>query len=740
MLSITLAMMVFCITIDVYADNTVSNYNNTSGQFVTASVSQGIVDVDCGFMPDYIYVVLPFSSGNTYAVYDASISTTTSTWTIPMEQNTYTITLGSTTGETGICEVNSNGFKFRCNAGNTRNVTCTFFARSGERVELLNVYINPVGVFSDSYNTVSNYNNYYDGASGSNKTDIINTFSSNLNVNDLYNTINFNGTLATQYMFFDDLYSNFPYYNGDNINIYMALSYSDSENVFIVENICSSGNVWILGNHVYSDQQFWMSRTHYIPHSNNVGGQNILTFQYDHTEYVDGSSGYNGGIWTTTSGQITGVIFSDIPVYFIGNNNASSDHQDIQYLNNCIITNDSDNGFVVDRRLYQYVPDDPEDDNQILGVLSGSYKHLFTGISQDKCDLFISYELNDYTKSLKDRVKLVLDYEVNIEGSYSGNSIHFSNTFSNSTGNLDYYNVFNSNILQIDMDNVFSKIMSDPLSDSIPDSFIPAEYYGIQSAILYHSYSALNYFDFMLAQGGFGITQTFNHESNLIEDLFSGNYTIEGEIGNRNWVIPSQSTLGYVFGSSYDYYTTNNNAVLTTCNFVVTEYLLDSDGNSSSISTYMYDLITGNSQIVGGFETDGDTSFTKYTGQNYATNPVPYNSTAGGYSIVGGNPQAYGGSANASIGDININVGAGGTAGQILVDMPSDEWLQHSPNFNELITTIKTGLTGVGENSQSVTELLTETYTVFPVPVWSYLTIAIAAISALAVIRYIRRG
>lgn len=105
--------------------------NTDSGTFTTGSTQYAKVEVNCGFRPTYISVILPFRSGDTTAVYDADVSTTTSTWTIPQEHNTYTIQLGSETGETGITDITDTGFKFRCNAANTRNVQCTYSASVG---------------------------------------------------------------------------------------------------------------------------------------------------------------------------------------------------------------------------------------------------------------------------------------------------------------------------------------------------------------------------------------------------------------------------------------------------------------------------------------------------------------------------------------------------------------------------------------------------------------------------------
>lgn len=111
-----------------------------SGSFTTGSTQYEKVIVDCGFKPTSISVVLPFSNGDTYAEYDEVISTTTSTWEIPMESRTYTITLGSETGESGITDILDNGFKFRCNASNTRNVNCTFEATGVLDNEINKIY------------------------------------------------------------------------------------------------------------------------------------------------------------------------------------------------------------------------------------------------------------------------------------------------------------------------------------------------------------------------------------------------------------------------------------------------------------------------------------------------------------------------------------------------------------------------------------------------------------------------
>ena len=105
--------------------------DSDSGTFISGTHRYEKVSVICGFKPDYVRVDFSLPGGATYAIYDSSVSTTTSHWIIPGEGNDYTIILGSDTGESGISDITDNGFKFRVNAGNTFEKTCTYTARVG---------------------------------------------------------------------------------------------------------------------------------------------------------------------------------------------------------------------------------------------------------------------------------------------------------------------------------------------------------------------------------------------------------------------------------------------------------------------------------------------------------------------------------------------------------------------------------------------------------------------------------
>lgn len=123
----------FAIMANNIAQISSSSGNIVSGEFTTASTSQGIVNIDCGFRPDILLVFLPISSntsGYTTAYYAKTLSTKYSIWCLhPTENMTYTILLGSTSnGESGIQNITDTGFAFRCNASNTQNRKCTYIA------------------------------------------------------------------------------------------------------------------------------------------------------------------------------------------------------------------------------------------------------------------------------------------------------------------------------------------------------------------------------------------------------------------------------------------------------------------------------------------------------------------------------------------------------------------------------------------------------------------------------------
>lgn len=105
--------------------------SDVSGTFTTHSQRYGKVEVDCGFEPSYIEVHMPFLNMDSVAIYDASVSTTYSTWYEPTQQVTYQVQLGESEGGVGISDITSTGFKYRSDSSASRNQTSTYTASGG---------------------------------------------------------------------------------------------------------------------------------------------------------------------------------------------------------------------------------------------------------------------------------------------------------------------------------------------------------------------------------------------------------------------------------------------------------------------------------------------------------------------------------------------------------------------------------------------------------------------------------
>lgn len=105
--------------------------NFKQGTFISANTQYGIVNVNVGFKPDLVMVTMPFTNGDTVSYWESGMSwaENTAIWCLrPVESVAYAVTLGRTTGETGIQQINNDGFSFMSNATNTRGVTCEYVA------------------------------------------------------------------------------------------------------------------------------------------------------------------------------------------------------------------------------------------------------------------------------------------------------------------------------------------------------------------------------------------------------------------------------------------------------------------------------------------------------------------------------------------------------------------------------------------------------------------------------------
>ena len=120
--------------VGIYKEIFVSgNATRVEGTFTSASTEFGIVDVSVGFKPDLVMVFMKLSGGNqdtcSYWEKNASWAETSAIWClIPAEASSYLVALGREYGETGIQQINNDGFSYMSNGVNTRSVVCQYVA------------------------------------------------------------------------------------------------------------------------------------------------------------------------------------------------------------------------------------------------------------------------------------------------------------------------------------------------------------------------------------------------------------------------------------------------------------------------------------------------------------------------------------------------------------------------------------------------------------------------------------
>lgn len=119
--------------------------------FTTLPSENSKITVTCGnygdmFRPNYIKVTLTVNGDPVVCLYDASYSTTVSTWQVG-DNTPIEVPLGQETGNPGISDILDNGFKFRSGDSSTQRVYCTFTA----------------GIYSNAYTLDWNGNAVYSG-------------------------------------------------------------------------------------------------------------------------------------------------------------------------------------------------------------------------------------------------------------------------------------------------------------------------------------------------------------------------------------------------------------------------------------------------------------------------------------------------------------------------------------------------------------------------------------------------
>lgn len=398
--------------------------------------------------------------------------------------------------------------------------------------------------------------------------------------------------------------------------------------------------------------------------------------------------------------------------------------------------NTDDTGYVVDRRTSKMInPSGSGVQPSQYGFKQGSFGNILYGGDLENQKLMVAYELNDPSSTIANDLYLKLNYRYLFDGLVVSQDIIFDEDYYTNTGVYDMYSLNNNNYVNVDLSKVFDSLWEDDGNYADNLGIALTDWGGVATGRSYPQK--------VMDKSATFLFRKLSDENLLVCNPVSvewdNSFFDSVSLTYKNVTVsPKINLTSIISGTSSGSYVNR----LDDVELIVTESIYNaSTGEESSPYTFIYNYLTNTYSELGTLETSGelfDGSY-DYGGQSlssYTSDDINFDIAKGQYypssnnSAYGG--QGYGG--NASVG--NITIGAGDT----IVDLTTDEWLAHSPNYNDLITTLKNGITAVSEDSGSVTALLTETYTVFPVPIWGYLTLAIATISALAVIRYIRRG
>lgn len=601
--------------------------------------------------------------------------------------------------------------------------------------------------------SVSNYDLYYDNLVGDYKTQVSNMFidtNSSVFIEFFNNLIspNYNvtsGVNPSGLYFYPITYNDsvIPFddcvaclgYAGNNINqFYLVLYYSPSGN----NNFVHSGGT------IYNTDDFIMSYTYYTINVDSDGYNYFSYINHVQTDNVRFDSSNSVYYWNYGNSYL--FYYSDFPILFNYNNVFNSDYDtDIEtYL---AFKNDVD--IVKDRRFQAFIDkidgNDSSIDDNSLGVLSGSFYNIFGGASLGDMSMMTVFELNDYTKSIRNNVNLVYDYTFNFSGTFNTIPFTFSKSFYDTNGYFDTYTVGSANYLLIDIDEVLSRIKTNP-NRSFNDINVGGDE-SVNSAFSQIMATQTNESFKKSYSGGFTALQALDLLQNVGLNIYTTynkknfNFSIDANaniVSKLDWDVGlniktnSSSQSGVV--SSIDY-----------ANLIVNIMLQDYNGNVSTPFIYTYDFKSGTHTYEGGFETDNIDSSTgaiipfdnKYTygnsvDGNYLNPYIPsdYNISSG-TSNGGG---AYGG--NASVGDITINTGIGSVP-YILIDIPENEWMDKTPNLSSMLDTYKTALATTKD--ESILPLIATTYNFIPEPVMNYLLYAVGIICMIGIWKAITR-
>ena len=576
----------------------------------------------------------------------------------------------------------------------------------------INLIYNNQNIPKESYQTLDNYNAYYDLLSGNLKNDIIFGGFSETQYNSnqfeaFYNSINYIGN--NEYLDFNELTFKAITVDDNVINFndcfyFLSLKSDTSNNylnLYLVYSPTSNDEIYISGDQMCAEHIFYYSLNRYKMIINNIDGvyyssyQLLSSGQYNATDTRVGVVPAPDGLLDLYHiFNLGGIILSNKPFYYLWNgqnDTSNNDYTNMGFSNPYyvywhLMQGDDTTGFLTDRRIYVgnnssedgVIRDEinPEDFNGNLG-----FKSFYpqSSLNLDKVSgrhlapfTFIKYQPNNYTR-LKAPERVIVKYECQFYCYVKLKNGFFQKW--NFYATLDY-----------------------PLTDA------PEELY-------------LNY-------------DIFNQSNPRYQD----NYKNDLDINDQQYTNSQDYTyvIDYWWMRQPKY---DDDISVVPSDYKVSEmqiffntecYLYDSvTGETSKRTTFKLDVLNEKTTFDDGAIDDDDDEYTKFITDHDFDNddkPVIYVPTVNPVItddrdisiVVNDNPFPY-----------------------ILVDIPEDQYIDTTPRFGAMMKDI---VSAVGEDrNQSIVTLVKQEYDYLPEQATKYITYAVGVICLVGFWKMIRK-
>ena len=576
----------------------------------------------------------------------------------------------------------------------------------------VNLIYNNQNIPKESYQTIDNYNAYYDLLSGNLKNDVMfggytedqyNAYQYDA----FYNSINYIGN--NEYLDFNEL--TFKPITVDNnvipfndCNYFISLSH-DTSNLYLYLYLMyspSQSEIYISGSQICSENVFYVSVHRYYMYINIIDGN----YYSSYSELDGGVSISDSDIYAVVPApdglldiyhyyNFGSIILSSEPIYYQWNEQNDTPNNDLYnngyqtfyYMFWHLMQNDDTTGFLTDRRIY--VGTSPDEDGVIRDEINPDdfngnlgFKSFYpqSSLNLDKVSgrhlapfTFIKYQPNNYTR-LKAPERVIVKYECQFYCYVKLKNGFFQKW--NFYATLDY-----------------------PLTDAPEELYLNYDIFNQSNPRYQDNYKN----DLDINDQQYTNSQDYTY---VIDYWWMRQPKFDDDISQ---VVPEE----YKIAEMQLYFNTE-------C------YLYDSvTGETSKRTTFKLDVLNEQTSFDDGAIDDDDDEYTKFITDHDFDNddkPVIYVPTVNPVItddrdisiVVNDNPFPY-----------------------ILVDIPEDKYIDTTPRFGAMMKDI---VSAVGEDrNQSIVTLVKQEYDYLPEQATRYITYAVGVICLVGFWKMLRK-